>query len=88
MLKLSTIEYQVMATVNFSVPDEVKQAFNDEFSHENKSAILTGLMKRAIEENKIKKRRSLAIDAILALREEQAIVSLDEINKARNELRS
>lgn len=87
MLKLSTIEYHDMATVNFSVPEEVKQAFNDEFSHENKSAILTSLMKRAIEESKIKKRRSIAIDDILALREKQAIVSCDDINKARHELR-
>ena len=44
-----------MAAVNFSVIDEVKQAFNEEFSHENKSAILTSLMQRAIEENRIKK---------------------------------
>lgn len=76
-----------MATVNFSVPDEVKQAFNDEFSQENKSAILTRLMKRAIEENRVKKRRHHAIDAILALRENQSVVSLDEINHAREELR-
>ena len=76
-----------MATVNFSVPDEVKQAFNEEFSQENKSAILTRLMQRAIEENRMKKRRHNAIDAILALREKQAVVSLDEISCVREELR-
>jgi len=76
-----------MATVNFSVPDDVKQAFNNEFAEENKSAILTSLMKRAIEENKIKKRRHNAIDAILALRGKQAVVSSDEISSAREELR-
>ncbi len=76
-----------MATVNFSVPDEVKQAFNEEFAQENKSAILTRLMKRAIEENRIKKRRHNAIDAILALREKQAIVSPEKISNARQELR-
>ena len=76
-----------MATVNFSVPDEVKQAFNDEFSHENKSAILTGLMKRAIEESRIKKRRHNAIDSILALREKQETVQIDAIENAREELR-
>ena len=76
-----------MATVNFSVPDEVKQAFNDEFAQENKSAILTRLMKQAIEENRMKKRRHNAIDAILALREKQAVVLLDDINNAREELR-
>ena len=76
-----------MATVNFSVPDEVKQAFNEEFSQENKSAILTRLMQRAIEENRMKKRRHNAIDAILALREKQAVVLLDEISSVREELR-
>jgi len=76
-----------MATVNFSIPDEVKQAFNEEFAQENKSTILTRLMKRAIEENRIKKRRHNAIDAILALREKQAIVSSEKINNARQELR-
>ncbi|MCK4841807.1 MAG: hypothetical protein KAT04_07970 [Methylococcales bacterium] len=76
-----------MATVNFSVPDEVKQAFNNEFAQENKSAILTRLMQRAIEENRMKKRRHDAIDAILALREKQVTISADDINNAREELR-
>jgi hypothetical protein len=88
----SVVEYfnnreELMATINFSVPDEVKQAFNNEFAKENKSAILTRLMERAIEENRIKKRRHNAIDAILALREQQTAVLLDEISNARKELR-
>ena len=37
-----------MATVNFSVPDDVKQEFNELFSSENKSAVLTALMREAI----------------------------------------
>ena len=77
----------LMATVNFSVPEGVKQAFNDEFSQENKSAILTRLMQQAVEENRLKKRRHNAIDAILALREKQLMVSLDDINRAREQLR-
>ncbi len=45
-------------------------------------------MQRAIEESRIKKRRRHdAIDAILALREKQALVSADEISNAREELR-
>ena len=76
-----------MATVNFSVPEEVKQAFNEEFAQENKSAILTSLMKRAIEENRIKKRRHHAIYAILALREKKAMVSPEKISSAREEIR-
>ena len=77
----------LMATVNFSIPDAVKQAFNEEFAKENKSAILTRLMQQAIEENRLKKRRHNAINAILALREKQLMVSLDDISHAREQLR-
>ena len=76
-----------MATVNFSVPDKVKQAFNEEFAQENKSAILTRLMQQAVVESRMKKQRHDAIDAILALRDKQTLVSLDDINNAREELR-
>ncbi len=76
-----------MATVNFSVPEDVKEAFNQEFSNENKSAVLTRLMKRAIEEKKLKRRRARAIDAILELREQQTPVSKQMIQEAREEYR-
>ena len=39
-----------MATVNFSVPDEVKQAFDSAFRDQNKSAVIAGLMRRAVIE--------------------------------------
>ena len=38
-----------MATVNFSVPDEVKDAFNATFSDVNKSAVIADLMREAVE---------------------------------------
>ena len=57
-----------MATVNFSVPVDVKNAFNKAFEGENKSAILTGLMRQAVEEHKRRKHRALAIEALLKLR--------------------
>ena len=57
-----------MATVNFSVPVDVKEAFNKAFEGENKSAILAGLMRQAVEERKRRKRRALAIAALLKLR--------------------
>ena len=37
-----------MATVNFSVPEDVKQAFNAAFEGQNKSAVLTQLMREAV----------------------------------------
>ena len=38
-----------MATVNFSVPEDVKNAFNDTFKNRNKSAIIADLMREAVE---------------------------------------
>ena len=58
-----------MATVNFSVPEDVKNAFNRAFEGENKSAVLAELMRQAVEERKRRKRRALAIDALLRLRQ-------------------
>ena len=72
-----------MATVNFSVPDDVKDAFNKAFKGENKSAILTRLMRDAIEERKRQKRRVTAINEILSLRSKSNVVTDSEIRKAR-----
>ena len=54
-----------MATVNFSVPDEVKELFNATFAHKNKSAIIAELMleaarrdtKEPVSEEEIRKAR-------------------------------
>lgn len=72
-----------MATVNFSVPDEVKQEFNRLFAGENKSAVLTRLMKDAIEQHKRDKRRAAALDKILEIRTTLPPVTTAEIERAR-----
>lgn len=76
-----------MATVNFSIPDDVKREFNQVFSKENKSAILTKLMQQAIAEKKRQHRRQAAIEKILELRGSQEPVTAEEIEQARSELR-
>lgn len=76
-----------MATVNFSVPDGVKDEFNRYFAGENKSAVLTKLMQHAIQERKSQERRAKAIDAILALRSQVAPISDEEVRAAREEVR-
>jgi hypothetical protein len=38
-----------MATVNFSVPEDVKRRFNRAFAGANKSAVVAQLMQRAVE---------------------------------------
>lgn len=74
-----------MATINFSVPDEVKELFNATFAHKNKSAIITKLMLEAVDREKKAQRRAEAIDRILALRDRTPPVSAEEIRKAREE---
>jgi hypothetical protein len=46
-----------MATVNFSVPDEVKMEFDKAFGGQNKSSIIADLMRRAVRERKLQIRR-------------------------------
>ena len=76
-----------MATVNFSVPDQIKQEFNQLFATENKSAILTQLMQQAIETRKQQQRRAAAIDKILQLRSTQNPVSMANIEQTKQSLR-
>jgi len=45
-----------MATVNFSVPDEVKEAFNNAYQGQNKRAIIADLMREAVERFERKQR--------------------------------
>ncbi|MFZ4756589.1 MAG: hypothetical protein ACOYLX_00315 [Burkholderiaceae bacterium] len=55
-----------MATMNFSVPDEVKEAFNAAFAGRNKSAVIAALMREAVEREARRARSVAAIDRILA----------------------
>lgn len=72
-----------MATVNFSVPDEIKEAFQEAFANENRSAIIARLMQEAVEERKRQQRRAAAIDALLDLRRRTAPAADREIARAR-----
>ncbi|HXO30214.1 MAG TPA: hypothetical protein VOA80_22900, partial [Thermoanaerobaculia bacterium] len=67
------------STVNFSVPAEVKQAFNEAFAGENKSAVIARLMERAIEERQQRLRRAAAIDALLEHRRTQRPVTAAKV---------
>ena len=50
-----------MATVNFSVPEAIKRAFNETFQDRNKSAIIAELMREAIERAQRRQRHVEAI---------------------------
>lgn len=77
-----------MATVNFSVPDDIKNRFNQVFQNENKSHLIAELMKKAIEDHERKKRRVQAIEALLKIRTKQKPVSNQLISKVRLEGRA
>jgi len=74
-----------MATVNFSVPDDVKDQFNAAFAGHNKSAIITDLMREAVERSRRKQRSHAAIARILARREQAPVVSAPALRKARTQ---
>jgi len=76
-----------MATVNFSVPDDIKDAFNKTFAGKNKSAIVAELMKQAVENEKQRKRQARAIDRLVTRRESKQPVSADAFRGARESLR-
>lgn len=63
-----------MGTMNFSIPDDVKQAFNEAFEGENKSAIVAELLKRAVED-----RKRYGTDEERKLRFEEALKRLEEM---------
>ena len=76
-----------MAIINFSVPDEVKQEFDELFASESESTVLIDLMRRAIEERKRAQQRQTVFKRILQLRENAPTVSEAEVQRARDELR-
>ena len=78
-----------MGTMNFSIPDDVKEAFNKAFEGENKSAVVTGLMRRAIEERQQRAKQDDAFDALieelLRARAQDPPMSDEEIRRIRVE---
>ena len=72
-----------MATVNFSIPDEVKDAFNATFSDVNKSAVIADLMREAVERARRKQASDRAVDAILTRRRRAPVRSASELARSR-----
>ena len=76
-----------MATMNFSIPDDVKEAFNKAFEGENKSAVVARLMRRAVEETERKNRSLGLVEQLRRIRANSRPMTDDEIRQAREELR-
>lgn len=77
-----------MATVNFSVPDEIKEAFNAAYQGQNKSAVIADLMREAIERAHSKQRSHEAIARIIERRKHAPALSNQEIQAAREQGRT
>ncbi|MEX2123212.1 MAG: hypothetical protein WD795_04930 [Woeseia sp.] len=82
IVEISTTEVD-MATVNFSVPDEVKAAFDRTFKGQNKSAVIADLMRKAVDEAKRRKRREDIFRSLTEQRRQRPSLSNKEIRSAR-----
>ena len=76
-----------MGTMNFSIPDDVKDKFNEVFEGKNKSAVITRLMVRAIEEEDRRRRSRSLVEQLRQIRTSSRPVTDEEIRRAREELR-
>ncbi|MBO3707330.1 MAG: hypothetical protein J5X21_13120 [Candidatus Accumulibacter sp.] len=77
-----------MATMNFSVPDDVKESFNQTFANENKSAIVTRLLQEAVAQARRKAQSDAAFMRILVRRQQAPHVSSEEILQMRDDIRA
>jgi hypothetical protein len=72
-----------MATVNFSVPNDVKTAFDSTFGGQNKSAVIADLMRKAVQEEKLRRDRERIFRTLTGRRAERPGVSDKAIRAAR-----
>ena len=77
-----------MATVNFSVPEDVKEAFNATFEGQNKSAVIAELMREAVDRAQRRQRHRSAVDRILAERATAPKVTEAQVIAARDQGRA
>jgi metal-responsive CopG/Arc/MetJ family transcriptional regulator len=72
-----------MATVNFSVPDEIKAEFDRVFGGQNKSAVIADLMRKAVAEVKRHKRREDIFRILTQRRKKRPAISDGAIRASR-----
>lgn len=72
-----------MAIVNFSVPDDVKTAFDRTFRKQNKSAVIADLMRRAVAEAHLQERRTKLFRELTAGRKDRPRVTSEQVRTSR-----
>ena len=74
-----------MPTVNFSVPEDIKNAFNTTFEGQNKSAVIADLMREAVERAQSQQRSKEAYKRILERRQHAPRITEEQFRNAREE---
>jgi metal-responsive CopG/Arc/MetJ family transcriptional regulator len=77
-----------MATVNFSVPDDVKAEFDKVFGDQNKSAVIAELMRNAVAEARRRKQRESIFRTLTQRRAERPALTDKQIRASRTAGRS
>jgi metal-responsive CopG/Arc/MetJ family transcriptional regulator len=77
-----------MATVNFSVPDDVKKAFDRAFKNRNKSAVIADLMRRAVVDEERRKQRAELFRKLTERRRRRPSATSEQTQAARSVGRS
>jgi hypothetical protein len=72
-----------MATVNFSVPDDVKAEFDKFFGSQNKSAVIAELMRNAVAEAKRRKQRESIFRTLTQRRSQRPSLSGNQARASR-----
>lgn len=72
-----------MSTVNFSVPEDVKQAFDAAFAGRNKSAVITQLMREAVEQEQRRRRSQDIVERIIEDRKTAPVLGTAAVRKLR-----
>lgn len=71
--------------MNFSIPDEIKEAFNRTFAHANKSAIVAKLLLDVVEEARRRQESTDAAKSIKSRWNERPVISEESLMQAREE---
>lgn len=74
-----------MPTVNFSVPEDIKNAFNAVFEGQNKSAVIADLMREAVERVQSQQRSKEAYQRIMERRQHAPHITEEQFRAAREE---
>lgn len=76
-----------MATLNISLPEELKRRFFEAFADQNKSAVVARLIEEAIERAARERGSQRAVKRILARRAKAPALSPGEFRRVREGLR-